>query len=167
MSSRDRSIRKRTPHVVPYNGLSPDRGDGELLFLAGDFQAVFFGLFFAEELGAEGRFRSDDQNFALFENDFGAAGARADEVEIFFAAAGEFDDGAGVDGFAGGEFARGHFFEFLDGLLDFGDLAGLAAREIGSFKAASVVFVFGFALFVGGLGASGDGGAMVQAEVGL
>jgi len=147
--------------------LSPHGGDGEFLFLAGDFEAVFFGLFFAEELGAEGGLGRDDEDFALFENNFGAAGAGADEVEIFFAAAGEFDDGAGVDGFAGGEFARGHFFEFLDGLLDFGDLAGLAAREIGSFEAAGVVFVFGFALFVGGLGAGGDGGAMVEAEVGL
>ena len=47
---------------------------------------------FAGELRAERGLRGDDEDFVLLEFHFGAAGARADEIERAFAALLEFHD---------------------------------------------------------------------------
>ena len=73
----------------------------------------------------------------------------------------QFHQRAEVDGFARGKFFRGQLFKLGDGGFDFRRLLGLAAREVGGFEAARVVFALGLAGFVRGLGA----GKLCGAEI--
>ena len=76
----------------------------------------------------------------------------------------EFDQGAEFDGLVGPELSHGQLFELLHGFGGLGSLAGLAPGEVGGLQAASVVFILGFALFVGGFGVGGARGLGVKIE---
>ena len=97
-------------------------------------------------------------------NDFRAAGARADEVKGIFAAMLQFHQRAEADGFVRAKFFHGQLFKFGDGGFDFRRLFGLAAREVGGFEAARVVFVLGLAGFMRGLGAGELRGAEINLQ---
>ena len=59
---------------------------------------------------------------------------------------------------------HGQLFKFRDGRFDFRRLFGLAAREVGGFETARVVFVLGLARFVRGLGAGKLRGAEINLQ---
>ena len=109
--------------------------------------------FFAHELLAERGLRGDDEYFLFVVHHFGAAGARADEVNGVFAAVLQFHERAEVDGFVRAKLFHGQLLKLGDGGFEFRRLLGLAAREIGGFEAARVVFALGLARLVSGLGA--------------
>jgi hypothetical protein len=76
----------------------------------------------------------------------------------------EFDYGAEVDRVVGAEICERQRLELLNGLLNLAGLADLRFGEVRGFEAAGVVFVFGFALFVGSLGVGRPGGAQAGFE---
>ncbi len=124
--------------------------------------AVAGGL--AHEVLAEGGLRGDEGDFLAAVFDFQAAIAGADEVEGMGFVGFEIDEGGEVDGVAGEEVAGDEGLVEFDGVEEFAGLAGLAAGQIGGFEAAGVVFAFGFAAFVGGLGVGGAGGFFQEVE---
>ena len=62
-------------------------------------------------------------------------------------------------------FFHGQFFKLGDGGFEFGGLFGLAAREVGGFEAARVVFALGLARLVRGLGAREFCGAEINFQL--
>lgn len=121
--------------------------------------------FTAHQCLAKGRFGSDDGDFAPEMVEFEAAVFWPDEKPRTRAVHFEFDERGQVHGVAGHEVFYGQRFVAGDGVLDFAGLAGLGAGEIGGFEAAGVVFAFGLAAFVGGLGAGGARGSVNRLQI--
>ena len=132
------------------------------LFRAAEVELRLLAGFLAHELFAERRLRGDDENFFFVVQDFRAARARADKVNGVFAAVFQFHQRAHGDGVAVRKLARAELFKFSDGGFEFRHLPGLAAREVGGFEAARVVFVLGLVGFVRGLGAGELRGAKIN-----
>ena len=122
-------------------------------------------LFLAEELFAQRRLRRDDENLLFVVQHFRAAGARADEVKEILPAILQFHQRAETDGIVRAKFFHAQLFKLGDGRLEFRRLPGLAAREVGGFEAARVVFALGLARLVRGLGAGELRGAEVNFQL--
>ena len=118
----------------------------------------------AQELFAQRGLRSDHQNFPLIVQHFSASRAGPDEVSRRFPVKCQFHEGTDINGFADAEFARVQLFERGNGVLNFRRLPGLSTGQIGGFESAGVVFVFGLALLVRGLGALGLGRAEINLQ---
>lgn len=140
-------------NYVIFNALAVERGGPPI---AG---------FFADQVCAKGRLRGNNHDLFALEIDFETAAFGADEIERMFAVGVELDERALVDGVGFGEIAEGEFLKKVDGVGEFAGLTGLSAGKVRGFETAGVVFVFGFAAFVGGFGVGGSGGFIEEREM--
>ena len=121
---------------------------------------------FADEFLTEGGGRCDDADGDSFVNDLRAASAGADEIVIHAIGTVQSDQSAQSGCGACFELAAGKCAKGLHGLLELGDAFGLPAGDVGGLEGAGVVFVFGFAIRIGGCGEGSVRGTGERGEIG-